>query len=142
MIDLYAEICRETSFLFASTRILIFLALFAYFKVFIVSSFERLAGDTVAIITVLQLPPKLSFNIRVSLLSLNGTNEPFFVLSPNAFIQLASASSDVLILAPSINLIPLFSVTVPLSDPARSTKESLAQNTSSSVFLILSLIAN
>jgi len=96
----------------------------------------------VAIITVLQLPPKLSFNIRVSLLSLNGTNEPFFVLSPKALIQLASASRDVLILAPSINLIPLFSVTVPLSDPARSTRESLAQKTSSSVFFILSLIAN
>lgn len=66
----------------------------------------------------------------------------FLVLSPKAFIQLASASRDVFILAPSINLIPLFSVTVPLSDPARSTKDSLAQNTSSSVFLILSLIAN
>jgi hypothetical protein len=65
----------------------------------------------------------------VSLLSLNGTKNPFLVLSPRAFIQLAKAKREVLILAPSLNLIPLFSVTVPLSDPARSIKDNLPQRT-------------
>ena len=142
MIFLYALICNATIFLFCSTRILIFFALFAYFKVLIVSSFYVLAGLTVAIITVLQLPPSESLSILVSLLSLNGTKLPFFVLSPRALMQLARASKDVLILAPSISLKPLFSVTVPLSDPARSTSESLPQRTSSSVFLVLSFAAN
>ena len=92
--------------------------------------------------TVLQLPPRESFNILVSLLSLNGTKDPFLFLSPSALIQFANAKSDVLIFAPSISLIPLFSVTVPLSEPARSTSESLPQRTSCSVFLVLSLEAN
>lgn len=87
----------------------------------------------VAIITVLQLPPRESFSILVSLLSLNGTKNPFFVLSPKALIQLAKAKSEVLIFAPSLNLIPLFSVTVPLSEPAKSIKESFPQRTSFSV---------
>ena len=78
----------------------------------------------------------------MSLLSLNGTKEPFLFLSPKAFIQFANASSDVLIFAPSISLIPLFPVTVPLSEPARSIKESLPHKTSYSVFFILSLTAN
>jgi hypothetical protein len=63
-------------------------------------------------------------------------------LSPKAFIQLANASKEVFIFAPSINLIPLFPVTVPLSEPARSIKESLPHKTSYSVFLILSLTAS
>ena len=66
------------------------------------------------IITVLQLPPNESFNNRVSFESRYGTKNPFLFLSPNAFIQLANASKDRFIFAPSINLIPLFSVTVPL----------------------------
>ena len=133
---------RCTIFLFGSTRILMFLARLAYFSVLIVSSFYELAGDTVAIITVLQLPPRESFSILVSLLSLNGTKEPFLVLSPSALMQFARASRDVLILAPSIKRMPLFSVTVPLSDPARSTRESLPQSTSCSTFLVFSLLAN
>jgi len=63
------------------------------------------------------------------LLSLNGTKNPFLVLSPKAFIQFARASKDVLIFAPSLSLIPLFSVTVPLSEPARSISDSLPQST-------------
>ena len=78
-----------------------FLALFAYFKVFIVSSFWLPAGETVAIITVLQFPPRESLSILVSLESLNGTNEPFLFLSPKALMQLANARREVLILAPS-----------------------------------------
>jgi hypothetical protein len=100
------------------------------------------AGLTVAIITVLQFPPSESLSILVSLLSLNGTKEPFLFLSPSAFIQLAKASNEVFIFAPSINLIPLFPVTVPLSEPAKSIKDSLPHNTSYSVFFILSLTAS
>ena len=95
-----------------------------------------------AIMTVLQFPPRESFNILVNLLSLNGTKLPFLFLSPKALIQLASANNDVLIRAPSMSLIPLFSVTVPLSEPARSTNESFPHKTSSVVFLVLSFDAN
>ena len=45
----------------------IFLARFAYFNVFKLSSKLLSAGLTHAIIKVLELPPKLSYNIRVSL---------------------------------------------------------------------------
>jgi hypothetical protein len=83
---------------------------------------------------VLQFPPNESFNILVSLLSLKGTKNPFLALSPKALIQLAKANNEVLIFAPSLSLIPLFSVTVPLSDPARSIKDNFPQNTSFSVF--------
>ena len=74
------------------------------------------------IITVLQLPPRESLSIRVSLLSRKGTKNPFLFLSPSALIQLARANKLVLIFAPSRNLRPLFSVTVPLSLPAKSTR--------------------
>jgi hypothetical protein len=40
--------------------------LLAYFSVLMVSSNCAEAGDTFAIMTVLQLPPRLSFNNRVS----------------------------------------------------------------------------
>jgi hypothetical protein len=96
----------------------------------------------VAIITVLQLPPSESLSIRVSLLSRNGTKNPFLVLSPRALMQLARASREVLILAPSLSLIPLFSVAVPLSDPAKSIRESFPQSTSASVFESLSLVTS
>ena len=119
-----------------------FLALFAYFNVLMVSSFWLLAGEIVAIITVLQLPPSESLSILVSLLSLNGTKNPFLFLSPSALMQLARASKEVLILAPSLSLIPLFSVTVPLSLPAKSMRESFPQSTSFSVFDSLSLMLN
>jgi len=108
-----------------------FFALFAYFNVLIVSSYWLLAGDIVAIMTVLQFPPKESFSIRVSLLSLKGTKEPFFCLSPKELIQFARANKLVLIFAPSLSLSPRFSVTVPRSDPARSINDSFPQNTSS-----------
>jgi hypothetical protein len=41
-------------------------------------------------------------------------------------MQLPSASSDLLMLAPSLSLAPLFVVTVALSDPARSIRDILA----------------
>lgn len=123
-----------TSFLFYSTLIFIFLALLAYFKVFIVSSFYDPAGLIVAIITVLQLPPRESLSILVSFESLNGTKKPFLFLSPKALIQLANAKREVFIFEPSLSLNPLFSVTVPLSLPAKSINDSLPHKTSFSVF--------
>jgi len=45
-------------------------------------------------------------------------------LSPSALMQLARAKSDRLILAPYMSLIPRFSVTVPLSEPAKSIKDN------------------
>lgn len=43
-------------------------------------------------------------------------------------IQLARASSERLICAPSVNLIPLFCVALALSEPARSINEILHQS--------------
>ena len=96
----------------------------------------------VAIITVLQLPPRESLSMRVNFESRKGTKKPFFVLSPKALMQLARARREVFILAPSLRRIPLFSVTVPLSEPARSIRESFPQNTSFSVLESLSLEFN
>ena len=55
---------------------LMFLALLAYFRVFRVSSKFTSAGDTQAIIEVLEFPPKESCNILVNLESLYGTYTP------------------------------------------------------------------
>ena len=52
-------------------------------------------------------------------------------------MQLAKASKDLLILAPSISLNPRFSVTVPLYEPARSINESLPITLSILIFLVL-----
>ena len=54
-----------TSFLV--TLVLMFFALLAYFRVFSVSSKFDTAEEMLAIITVLQFPPKLSLRRRVSL---------------------------------------------------------------------------
>lgn len=52
-------------------------------------------------------------------------------------MQLASARSDLLIFAPSMSLMPLFSVTVPLSEPAKSIKDSFPRMLSTLIFLVL-----
>lgn len=110
-----------------------FFAQFAYFKVLTVSSYYDSPGEAVAIITVLQFPPKESFSIQVSLESLYGTKHPHLVLSPSALIQFARASREVLILAPSLNLIPVFSVAFPLSEPAKSISDNFPVKISYSV---------
>ena len=92
-----------------------------------------------AIITVLQLPPSESLRSLVSLESLYGTKKPFLFLSPNALIQLAKANKDRLILAPSMSLMPLFSVTVPLSEPARSINDNFPDKVSTLIFFILEI---
>ena len=58
--------------------------------------------------------------------------------SAKAFMTFPRANSDLLMLAPSLNLFPLFVVTVALSDPARSTKHSLATFTSAEMLAVLS----
>lgn len=70
------------------------------------------------------MPPNESFKSLVSFESRYGTKKPFLFLSPKAFIQFARANKDLLIFAPYKRRNPLFSVTVPLSDPAKSIKDS------------------
>lgn len=89
-----------------------------------------------AIITVLLFPPNESLSNLVSFESRYGTKNPFLFLSPKAFMQLASAKRDRFILAPYINLIPLFSVTVPLSEPAKSIRDSFPVKVSTFIFLV------
>jgi hypothetical protein len=64
-----------------------------------------------AIIAVLELPPKLSFNSQVKTESLYGTWSsfflPFFSLAcARAAMTLPKVVSDLLILAPSLSLVP------------------------------------
>ena len=70
MMFLYSLIWIETNSLLVIALVFIFLARFAYFKLFIVSSNCEDAGEMFEIITVLQLPPKLSFSSLVSFESL------------------------------------------------------------------------
>jgi hypothetical protein len=51
-------------------------------------------------------------------------------------MQFARAKSDVFIFAPSHNQIPVFSVALPLSDPARSIKLSFPETISCSVLAV------
>ena len=78
---------------------LIFLALSAYFKVFLVSSNVWDEGKILQIMTVLQLPPNESCNNLVSFESLNGIN---FFLSTKELIHFDKANKDLLIFAPSL----------------------------------------
>lgn len=89
-----------------------------------------------AIIAVRVFPPKESFKIRVSLESLYGTylagtsddRFPFLLPSPaSALMQLARASNDRLMFAPSNSLCPRFSVLLARSLPAKSMSESLPE---------------
>jgi len=74
---------------------------------------------------VLVLPPSESFNNLVSLESRYGTKDPCLNLSERTLMQLPSARSDLLMLAPSTILCPLFSVFAARSDPAKSTIDNL-----------------
>ena len=62
------------------------------------------AGETFVMIAVLQCPPSESLSSRVSLESRYGTCAvvPRFAPSASALIQLASASSERLMLAPTV----------------------------------------
>jgi len=65
---------------------------------------------------------------------------PFLFPSPRALMQLASAKRLRLILAPSLSRIPRFSVTVPLSEPAKSISDNLDSSTEKLVPFFLSRI--
>ena len=107
------------------SRGLMFLARFAYLSVLSVSSNWSCAGETLVIIVVRQLPPRLSLSSRVSFESRYGTCDAFLVLSASALMQLPSARSERLMFAPSVSRCPLLSVFVARSEPARSIIESL-----------------
>lgn len=55
-------------------------------------------------------------------------------------MQLAKASKDLLILAPSNKRIPLFPVRLPLSLPAKSISDNLEMTVFSLVFLVLDFL--
>jgi hypothetical protein len=76
----------------------------------------------VHIITVFELPPRLSLNTYVNFESLNGTNPP----SPKAVITLPRVVRLLFIYFASSNTFPVAPVFPILSDPAKSTKFSLA----------------
>mmetsp|Transcript_22894 Transcript_22894/g.46003 ORF Transcript_22894/g.46003 Transcript_22894/m.46003 type:complete len:286 (-) Transcript_22894:792-1649(-) len=131
MILVYCVMWCATVMTFCVIRVRIFLARFAYLRELCVSSWLVDAGEMHVIITVCVLPPSESLSSLVSLLSLYGTN--FFDLEARALMQLASASSDRLMLAPSTILIPRFWVFEARSDPARSISDSFPICTVSSV---------
>lgn len=85
-----------------------------------------------------QLPPSDYFNSLVSLLYLNGTNTLLPDDYPKTWMQFPKASNDLLIFAPSICLAPFWPPA--LSDPAKSTKESLPMLTYSFIPDALSLV--
>ena len=78
-----------------------------------------------AIIIDFVFPPSESFIILVSLLSRYGMNTYFLLGSLSEFMQFPKANKLLLMFAPSYSLIPLFSVTLALSLPARSTRLNL-----------------
>lgn len=82
-----------------------------------------LASEIVAIITVLEFPPKLSLNKKVNLLSLYGIN--LFGFSARELITNPKTVNDLLILAASLSLSPVAQVNFYLSLPAKSTKFNL-----------------
>lgn len=55
-------------------------------------------------------------------------------------MTLARARSERLILAPSMSLMPLFSVAVPRSEPARSMSDNLPVSVSTVIVLVLGLL--
>ena len=80
-----------------------------------------------AIIKVLELPPRLSFNKNVSLESLYLTCLFFpSEISTKLFMTHPSTVRDLLILVASFNLSPAAAVYFYLSEPAKSTKCNLA----------------
>mmetsp|Transcript_69640 Transcript_69640/g.191123 ORF Transcript_69640/g.191123 Transcript_69640/m.191123 type:complete len:401 (+) Transcript_69640:521-1723(+) len=124
MMRWYSAMCAETDCTLRCTFVFRFFARLAYLSVLIVSSNWRCDGETLAIMTVRQLPPRESFSSRVIFESRKGT-WPLRFLSASAVMQLPSASSERLILAPSLSRCPVLSVLLARSEPARSTIDSL-----------------
>jgi len=134
---------KSTLSVFLFTVVLIYFALSAYLRVFLVSSNAVHAGLILQIMTVRQLPPSESFSNLVSFESLKGIwaddlTEPDYI-SHNALIQFPRASKLLLILAPSTSLYPRLFVAEALSDPAKSISDSFAILISAEVPCALSL---
>ena len=103
---------------------LIFLARVANLRVLKLSLKASLEGEIIAIMVVLQLPPRLSSKIRVTLESLYGMWErPLGAVS--AVMTLPSVERDLLILLLSSRRLPVAPVTFTRSLPAKSTRLSL-----------------
>eukprot|EP01033_Poteriospumella_lacustris_P001595 gene1594-gene1749 len=101
-----------------------FLARLANFKVEIVSIIASNAGEIIAIMVVLQLPPNESSNIRVSLLLRYGicARSPFLV---KAEMTKPNIDNDLLICFDSSNRCPVAPERFTRSEPAKSTKFNL-----------------
>ena len=119
----FAICCNSPAFkiTFFLVEFLIVFALLAKYKVWILSSeclFNRLAVHNKV---VFELPPKLSLNIKVNLLFLNG-----ICLVPGvvkAIITIPNVVRDWFIFCASLSLWPSAPVFAILSLPAKSTKE-------------------
>ena len=123
IISSYLFTCESCSIVLTTFLLMIvwiFFARFEYNKVLIVSSILYIEGDIVLIMTILELPPKQSFNILVNFEFLQGINL-FFVAK--ALIHTPKASKLLFIFFPSFCLslfgLPLFILVFSL--PAKST---------------------
>ena len=118
--------CVSTVPRFSWTCVFISLARSAYLSVFTVCSYWCDDPDTVATMTVRELPHRPSLRMRVSLESRNGTKTKPFLLRLRPLMQLANESSDLLMFAPSRSCCPRLFVSDARSAPARSTSASFA----------------
>ena len=108
---------------FIDALFFIIFARYANFKVDNVSENEPEAGDILAIIKVLELPPNESFNRKVNLESLYLICLYFpSDISTSELITHPNTVRDLLILVASFNLSPAAAVCFCLSEPAKSTK--------------------
>lgn len=119
------SISKEFGSLLTTGLFLMFLALEAYFIVPRDSSKLLSAGETQAIIVVLEFPPNESWRILVNLESLYGICPVPFFSSVRALITKPRLSKPLLILIPSFKSCPVAPVFFILSDPAKSTKWNL-----------------
>ena len=108
------------------------LALTANRRVLWVSSACAAAGVTLHTMAVLELPPSAGCRIRVSFESRNGMCEPLpSAPSVSLLMTMPRFRRDLLMLAPSFMRIPSAPVLSTRSDPARSTRLSVATSTAS-----------
>jgi len=119
------EICEASSFFVAET--LMAFARLAYRRVESVSSQLQAAGESAASMVHSELPPRDSCSTLVSFEFRKGTKIFLpFAFSTRALMTFPRALRLLLMLAPSLSVCPLAPVPFCLSDPARSTRFSLA----------------
>lgn len=100
------------------------LALFAKLRVESDYWKHKIEGETVAIMKVLELPPRLSFKRQVNFESLYGICVLFFSVA-RALITIPKVVKDLLMFPAYLSLSPVANVIFCLYEPARSTKWSL-----------------